>query len=113
MEKSYVVLSNGAEIPANQLSEYQKREAELNARLLAEAQENAHKRRLLPSCPFTNAIDTTCREDCALHVDGGCALAKLIKGTPAATEGKRCPITRNLCNKTCALNENGCKLTAI
>ena len=107
-----VTLANGETVPQSQLESFHSRNATAEAEHLKAAQQAA-ARKSMEFCPFSNALNPTCREDCALHVDGGCSLAKLIKGTPAATAGKRCPITRNLCNKTCALHENGCKLTAI
>lgn len=106
---------NGIEVPQSQLAEYNARMREADKRALEEAQRTAEAAPKA-SCPFKDGLSTTCTgEKCALFLDGGCALAQLIPGTPARTKKGQCPISRaaRACSEDCAIYAGGCKLTAI
>lgn len=110
-----VTLANGETVPQSQLVDFHARNATASAERLKAAQQAA-ARKPMEFCPFSSAINPTCREDCALRVPQGCAIKYLFDKPPAmrSTQGKRCPISGQQCAPTCALSETGaCVFTSI
>ena len=115
VEYEMMVHTAGCVVPQSQLAEHNARMREADERA-REAARKAADAAPKASCPFKDGLSTTCTgEKCALFLNGGCAIAQLIPGTPARTRKGQCPISRSArgCTEDCALYENGCKLTAI
>ena len=106
--KDTTILSNGTEIPTDQLADYHRMSAEAAEKERMAAAERA-RTQLQKYCPFSQAVHPVCRgETCALYTARGCGLACLFDRDPEIpTTGKTCPITRNQCTTNCALAKNG------
>lgn len=115
IEYEMQVYVDGIPVPQSELEAHHARMKEAEARAREEAR-RAEEAAPKASCPFKDGLSTTCTgEKCALFLNGGCALAQLIPGTPARTRKGQCPISRAArgCTEDCALYAGGCKLTAI
>ena len=103
--ETMITVGGGITIPESQLAEYNSMKKETSKRPEEDKKE---------VCPFSAAIDKSCREDCALRVKVGCSIAFMVDRRPSCqTAGKRCPINSQNCRPDCALYKNGCVLTAI
>ena len=115
VEYEMMIHTAGCVVPQSQLAEHNARMRAADERMREEARRAAEAAPKI-SCPLKDGLSTTCTgEKCALFLNGGCAIAQLIPGTPARTRKGQCPISRSArgCTEDCALYENGCKLTAI
>lgn len=87
------------------------------ARREEERREAERREALRRNCPLRNGSTTDCtREECALFIGNGCALARLTDRPPAKdTVGLLCPLSRvhSKCRKDCTLYNGGCALTGI
>lgn len=115
IEYEMQVYVDGIPVPQSELEAHNARIKEVEARMREEAR-RAAEAAPKASCPFKDGLVTTCTgEKCALFLNGGCAIAQLIPGTPARTKKGQCPISRaaRACSEDCALYAGGCRLTAV
>ncbi len=105
--KDTVILSNGTEIPEDQLAVFHRADMAAKKKLYKESAERAKQPQKY--CPFSQAIHPVCKgETCALYTAQGCGLACLFDRDPEIpTTGKMCPLTRGRCTANCALAKNG------
>ena len=106
-----ITLSDGHTIPLERLEAHNAAQARARAEAIERAREQA---KTAPSgyCPFSTATNPICREDCALCLDGKCALRADATQTQRKANG-RCPFTRSQCRTDCTLFCGVCSLTTI
>lgn len=107
VEHEPMVVTSYGTFPQSQVAEAAKNAA---AAIRAAEEEQHRKAAEGPkgSCPFSKALNPTCRPDCAMYMGGGCSLKAM--GGGIETKGRRCPFKVESCALDCMLYSNGCAL---
>lgn len=108
-EYEMVYRIDGIEVPASQLEDFNRRQAEAaKARIEADKAKPTEPKGLCPFKRGRNNLHVGCERDCAFYGGTSCVLAVTISQPARDTQGMKCPIA-GTCGTSCALYAGGCK----